>query len=73
MDRGEVIASSVRPGGSIEPTQALASALRDDDPGHDLYAHVLDVGGRALLFASIGARVRSVREVERSIGRIFSE
>lgn len=71
MDRGEVVASSVREGAGYEAGPALAGALREDAAG-DLYAHVVDVAGRSLLFASLGARVRSVREVERSIDRIFS-
>ncbi|NUO52227.1 MAG: hypothetical protein HOV80_25520 [Polyangiaceae bacterium] len=73
MDRGEVVASSVRDGGRYEGGTPLAAAYSDGGASCDLYAHVVDVRGRSLLFASIGARVRSVREVERSIDRIFAE
>jgi hypothetical protein len=73
MDRGEVVASSVREGGVYRSGPPLAAAYSDAGASCDLYAHVVDVRGRSLLFASIGARVKSVREVERSIDRIFSE
>lgn len=73
MDHGEVVASSVREGGRYKGGSRLADAYSDGGASCDLYAHVVDVRGRSLTFASIGARVRSVREVERSIDRIFSE
>jgi hypothetical protein len=72
LDGGEVVASSLRDGEPLQRENARRLAMGIGDDGRDLYAHVLDVAGRSMLFASVGARVRSVREVERSIDRIFS-
>ncbi len=73
LERGEVIASTMRVGERVALVDAFQGAIAPGPDGRDLYAHVLEVPGRELLLASVGARVRSVREVERSIGRIFSE
>ncbi len=72
LDGGEVVASSLRDGQPVARESARRLAMGVEDDGRDLYAHVLDVAGRSMLFTSVGARVKSVREVERSIDRIFS-
>ncbi|MBL9024280.1 MAG: hypothetical protein JNL21_18950 [Myxococcales bacterium] len=71
LDDGEVVASMVRDGERFDREGALRLAMGVTPDDRDLYAHVLDVAGKSMLFASIGARVRSVRAVERSIDRIF--
>lgn len=71
LDEGEVVAASVREGEHLDHEGALRLAMGVSPDDRDLYAHVLDVAGKSMLFASIGARVRSVRTVERSIDRIF--
>lgn len=72
LDGGEVVASSVRDGERVDRSEAVQIAMGAQADERDLYAHVLDVAGRSMLFASVGGRVRSVRSVQRSIDRIFS-
>jgi hypothetical protein len=69
IDRGEVIASGVRSG---EAREALAGLLDDPTTSRDVYAHPLTIPGRAFVLSSVDGRVRSVREVERTIERIFT-
>jgi hypothetical protein len=52
----------------------LASLGRDDggeDPAGDLFLHRVHVRGREHVFATLGARARRVRDVERDLARIL--
>ena len=60
LDEGEVVAASVREGEHLDHEGALRLAMG-----------VSPDAGKSMLFASIGAHVRRVRTVERSIDRIF--
>jgi hypothetical protein len=75
MDGSDVLASSVAAGEDLDAVARAGAAVaagRVPADDRDLYAHTLRLGGRDLVLATADARVRSVREIERHLGRILS-
>jgi hypothetical protein len=65
-----VVAASGRSQADLETLAgSLAAGVAPVD--RDLYAHELRPAGQALRLASLDARVKSVRNVERDLERIF--
>lgn len=70
VEAGVVVAASGRSEADLETLAgSLAAGVAPVD--RDMYDHELSAAGQALRLASLDARVKSVRDVERALERIF--
>jgi hypothetical protein len=70
-DGGRIVAAS-----AASPRDLLGlqrAIVEQDETDRDHFQHQLDVAGRSLRLASLDARVRSVRAVQRDLARILAE
>jgi hypothetical protein len=65
---GEALATSAT---DVVARRELAATMAGGSTQRDLYVLPLSVGGRRVTLASLDRRVRSMRSVEHSVGRIL--
>lgn len=70
FETGAVMVSSSDSGDDL--SEVLRAVAGDESGDRDLYSHPLSFKGKAVVLASLGARVPSVLRVERDLGRILA-